>query len=432
MPYMSSLRLGFGLLILSSVATTFSTVGGGCASTYPTNGLPPPRDFSVDDLGAGAGGNSGDDLATAADLAHAPGGLAVHVPSDLAAADLATACVTGGALADDGGVVPTLWLAAPSAGGLVTARLRAGTWTALATVSGTVDDVALATVTGRPLVAARLHDGTLAASSYDACRGAFSSRAPSAAAAATAARPALVGGSGGDVVFRGAVNGDQRYYWAHFDGAAWGAIATQSNFLSALPPSAVRAAGAVHAIFTGTDGNLWDGVVQASGGGASTQLTGNTSALAPAAAVAPDGTIHVVYTGTNQHIYWTTTAHPATVHDLCDGQPAGCYIITDAAPALAFASDGSGIAVFHGTNGTLYASRLSGTQWGAATAISGGDTTSVAPAVVGGVGGELADVVYTRADGAARHVVLASSGWQPAVTVAGATLSGAPALATAP
>ena len=431
---MASLRLGFAIAIFSTVSLF---VCGGCASTYAPTDPPPPRDFSVDavDLGSGTGGNGEPadmavrdlagavDLGVAADLAHG---------ADLArAADLAHACVGGDD--GDGGVAPSLWLAAPTAGGLFAARWRSGAWTTLAAPSGAVDDVALAAVAGRPLVAARLHDNTLVAARYDSCSGTLSALAAIATAASTAARPALVGGSSGDVVFRGAVNGDQRYYWAHFDGTAWGAIATQGNFLSTLAPTAVRAGGSVHAIFAGTDGNLWDGVVQASGGGAATQLTGNTSALAPAAAVAPDGAVHVLYTGMNQHIYWFVASAPATVHDLCDGQPAGCFIVTDAAPAIAFGSDGNAVALFHGTDGKLYASRLSGSQWGAATGISGSDTTTLAPAIAPGVDGSLADVVYVRAgDGAARHAQLTAGGWQAPVSIAGATLTAAPALAATP
>jgi hypothetical protein len=440
---MSSLRLGFGFAIVSSLLALLPTVNG-CASTYPTHELPPPRDFSVDvdDMaGDGTGGNGGDDMAVPADMASDGtggngGDMAAPTPADLAipAADLAHGCAAGGGLTDaDGGVVPTLWLAAPTATGLFAARLRGGTWTTLAPTAGNVDDVALATVHGRPLVAARLHDATLAAATYDDCRDGFTALTAIAAAASTAARPALAGGAAGDIVFRGSVNGDQRYYWAHFDGATWGAIATQGNFLSSLAPTATRVGSAVHTVFAGTDKNLYDGVVQTTGGGASTQLTGNTSMLAPAAAVAPDGTVHVVYTGTNQHIYWTTTAAPATVHDLCDGQAAGCFIVTDAAPALTIAADGGAVAVFHGTDGKLYASRLTGTQWGAATALTGSETTTIAPALLGGVGDSLANVVYVRAsDGAARHVALTAAGWQAAITVVGGTLTGAPALAATP
>ncbi|MGZ3408503.1 MAG: hypothetical protein ACXVAN_18760, partial [Polyangia bacterium] len=318
---MASLRVGFAIAVLSTV----SALGGGCASTYPTKDLPPPRDFSVDDLAIGTGGNGGDDLGAPADLTALAHDLATTAPDLTAPRDLQAACFE----AADGGVVPALWLAAPTAGGLFAARLRGGSWTTLAPAGGAVDDVALAAVDGRTLVAARLHDATLAFARYDACRGGFAPLAAIGAAASTAARPALVGGTSGDVVFRGSVNGDQRYYWSHFDGSAWGAIATQGNFLSTLAPTAVRAGGAVHAIFAGTDNNLWDGVVQAAGGGTSTQLTGNTSALAPAAAVAPGGAVHVLYTGTNQHLYWFVAAQPQTVHDLCDGQAAGCFIVTD-------------------------------------------------------------------------------------------------------
>src|SRR6185369_9430541 len=112
---MASLRAGCAIAV-------FSTVVGGCASTYAPNELPPPRDFSVDDMAVGGtGGNGSDDLAGAGggDLAAA----------DLAAADLSTVhdlaqgCVDDG----DGGVVPTLWMAAPTASGLFAARLRGGT-----------------------------------------------------------------------------------------------------------------------------------------------------------------------------------------------------------------------------------------------------------------------------------------------------------------
>jgi len=424
-----TLRLAFAIL---------STVSG-CASTYKPNELPPPRDFSVDvpDMGDGTGGNgAGDDLAVSggagADLSVAHDMTATI--ADLALArDMVEPCDGDG----DGGVAPTLWLAAPSSSGLFAARLRGGTWTTLPALgaSAAVDDVAIAGVAGRPLVAAKLHDTTLAAAGWDGCRDRFvPSLAAIGAAAATAARPALVGntGAGGDVVFRGAVNGDQRYYWSHFDGTAWGAIATQGSFLSTLPPAAVRAGGSVHAVFVGTDMNLYDGVVQTTGGGAATALTGNTSAMPAAAAVAPDGAVHVLYTGTNQHVYWFVTSAPSTVHDLCDGQAAGCFIVTDAAPALAFGSDGGAVAVWHGTDGKLYASRLSGTHWGAAVGISGSDTTSLAPAVAGDVGGGIADVVYVRADGTPRHAALTAGGWQAPVTVAATTLSGAPALATTP
>ncbi|MGZ3428666.1 MAG: hypothetical protein ACXVCV_18565, partial [Polyangia bacterium] len=188
---------------------------------------------------------------------------------------------------------------------------------------------------------------------------------------------------------------------------------------------------AVHAIFAGTDNNLWDGVVQAAGGGTSTQLTGNTSALMPAAAVAPGGAVHVVYTRTNQHLYWFMSSTPATVHDLCDGQAAGCFIVTDAAPTLAFGNDGSGVAVWHGTDGKLYGSRLVGAQWGAAAAVSGGDTTALPPAIAAGPSG-IIDVVYVRSDGTPRHAQLTAGGWQAPVTVAATVLTGAPALAATP
>lgn len=419
----------------SGVSFAFAVALGGCASTYPTKELPPPPDFSVTvpgDMGTGGtGGNGGDgaDLAAGGDSGGRDLGAAA---ADLASpADLAR-CVL--AADDDGGVAPALYVVAPAAGTMFAARRAGGAWMELPATGAAVDDVALASVAGRTFVAARLHDGTLAAGALDPCRGTFVPMSAIAAGASTSLRPALVGGNGGDVVFRGAVNNDQRYYWAHFDGAGWGAIATQGNFLSTLPPTALRTGGAVHTIFTGTDGNLYDGTVQASGGGTATKLTGNTSALAPAAALAPDGTVHVVYTGTNRHLYWFAAATPGTVHDLCDGQAAGCFIVSNYSPALTVGSDGAPVVVFRGDDGKLYASRLGGTQWSAAVAISGVETTSVAPALSGGgADGSLADVVYVRdGDQLLRHVRLDAGGWQPADTIAAVAVSGAPALAVAP
>ncbi|MDB4969293.1 MAG: hypothetical protein JWN44_4982, partial [Myxococcales bacterium] len=305
-------------------------------------------------------------------------------------------------------------------------------WTALFPIAGNVTDVALASAAGRPVVAARLADATLAAAAFDGCRG-FDALGAIAAGAATAARPALVGGGSVDVVFRGNTNGDQRYFWAHFDGSSWGAIAPQGNFLSTLAPTALRIGSAVHTVFAGTDTNLWDGVVQAAGGGTSTQLTGNTSALSPAAALAPDGKLHVVYTGTDKHVYWFVAAAPGTVHDLCAGQPASCFIVTDFAPTLAVGSDGAPVVLVRGTDAKLYASTLAGTQWGPATLVSGADTTSLAPAIAGSGSSALVDVVYVRdGDHLARHAQLAAAGWQAATTISATALTGAPALTAAP
>lgn len=415
-------------LRFASVIALSSTLG--CASTYVPNELPPPRDFSATappDMASGSGGNGGGDV----DLAASGNDLAIPGASDLATAapgDLAPACF---AAADDGGLTPTLYLAAPAGASLFAARLRGGSWTALPPAGAAVDDVALATVAGRPLLAARLHDATLAAARFDDCRGTFAPLAQIQPAASTAARPAFVGGAGGDLIFRGAVNGDQRYFWSHFDGVSWSAIATEGNFLSTLTPSALRTGGALHAVFAGTDSNLWDGVVQPSGGTA-TQLTGNTSSLAPAATATSDGKLHVVYTGTNHHLYWFVATAPSLVHDLCDGQPAGCYIVTDAAPTVGLAADGAPLALFHGTDGKLYATRLAAAQWSAPVALTGGDTTSLPPALASG-SGSLADVVYVRdGDKLARHVQLTAGGWQPAVTVGATALSGAPALTAVP
>jgi hypothetical protein len=182
-------------------------------------------------------------------------------------------------------------------------------------------------------------------------------------------------------------------------------------------------------VFAGLDANLYDGVVQAAGGGAVTALSGNGSDLPPAAALAPDGRVHVVYTGFNRHLYWFTSAQPGTVHDLCDGRPADCFVVSDAGPTLAVGSDGAPVVVFHGTDGKLYGARLEGSVWSAAAAVSGGETTSLPPAMSGGVDGSLVDVVYVRdGDRQPRHARLDATGWAPPVTIAPVALRGAPAL----
>src|SRR5438876_11926027 len=96
----------------------WSTVAGGCASTYAPPGLPPPRDFGVDDLAGGTGGNGDDDMAAGADLAVAGADLAVA--RDLAAPrDLAPACLIDDG---DGFAARALYVAAPTAGGVFAAR----------------------------------------------------------------------------------------------------------------------------------------------------------------------------------------------------------------------------------------------------------------------------------------------------------------------
>jgi hypothetical protein len=426
-------------------------VVAGCSATYPVDSpaLPSRPDLSsttapLPDLAAAdlAVPISTDDLA----IPTVPADLTASIVSDLAApivSDLAAPIVSDLASAvdlarctdddDDGGAAATLYLVAPTSSSLFAARARAGTWSTLPTVAAasTVDEIALALVAGHPLAVARLHDGTLASAVGDGCTG-FGALA-AVADYVTAGRPAIGGGAVADIVFRGGVNGDQRYYWLRFDGRAWGSLATQGNFLSTQSPALVRRDGDVHTFFTGTDTNLYDGVVQASGGGAATQLSGNTSMLAPAVVLTADGDAHVVYAGINRHLYWFIAARPGQVHDLCDGQGPDCYIVTDAAPVLALGSDGAPVIVFHGTDGKLYGSRLTGGQWSAAVAVSAGETTAFAPALARGVAGNLADVVWVRdGDQVARHAQLTIDGWQPPITVAATALSGAPALASAP
>jgi hypothetical protein len=411
-----------------AIARDLAVPVGGDLAIARDLAVPVSGDLAVaHDLAAPTGGDLAvaHDLAapTGGDLAAPIGGLDLAATADLARCPFAPA---GG----DGGATATLYVLAPTSGGLFAARARGGAWSALPAPATTVavDDVALAAIADRPLGVIRQHDSTLATVRFDDCSG-FGAPAV-LGAASSSLRPALVGGATADVIFRGSVDGDARLYWLHDDGSGFGAIAVEGNFLSTLPPTAFRSGSDVHTIFTGTDGNLYDGVVQPAAGGAAIALTGNTSARAPAVAVDGSGNVHVLYSGNDNHLYWFVAAQPTVVHSLCDGQPASCYVVTDSAPLLTIGSDGAPVAIYRGSDRALYGARLVGGQWTAAVAVSAGETTSWAAALVGGSGGSLADVVYVRdGDQLPRHAVLGSAGWSAPITVATTPLNGAPALA---
>ncbi len=381
------------------------------------------------DLAAATGVDlaAADLAATGVDLAAATGVHDLAIVADFAAADDLARCPYAPA-----GAASTLYLLAPSGSGLFAARVAAGGWSALPAAAGAVavDDVALATVAGRPFAVLCQHDATLASVRFDDCSG-FVAPAP-IGALSSALPPALVGGATTDVVFRGNIDGDARLYWLHDDGSGFGSAAVEGNFLSTLAPTAFRAGSDVHTVFTGTDGNLYDGIVQANGG-AATALTGNTSARGPAVAVDQGGSVHVLYSGDDNHVYSFVTSQPTVVHSLCDGQPASCYVVTDAAPLLAIGSDDTPVAVYHGSDGALYSAQLVGDAWTTVVAVSAGETTSLPAALVTGSGGSIVDVVYVRdGDGLPRHATLGSAGWTPPVTIAATPLTGAPALTVAP
>jgi hypothetical protein len=81
----------------------------------------------------------------------------------------------------------------------------------------------------------------------------------------------------------------------------------------------------------------------------------------------------------------------------------------------------------------LYASTLTGAQWGAAAPVSAGEAITFLPAIAPGVGGATVEVVYVRdSDKALCHSRLVGGTWTVAHTLTGQTLEGDPALAAAP
>jgi hypothetical protein len=419
-----------------------------CASTYAPVNEPPPRDFSVGggDLGAGGVGGVGAGDMTSVSGGNGGGGnggsggggnggdMAAPIPPpDLATArDLMPACAAS--IADDGGVAPGLHLAAPGPGGsLFAARFDGAAWTTIPTTSGVqVSDVAIAAAgnPARPLIVARTTAAQLHATILDPCYRQYPALTQIRSDAWTALRPAVIGSSSGaDAVFRGAF--DSKLYWSRFDGSDWSVIATDGNLTTNQIPAPLYESGAIHAVYAATSNAITDGTLQASGGTAA--ALGGTTTLTPAA-VAVGGDAVIVFTGQNQHVFWLAASAPSTIHDLCDGQ-SNCYILAEAAPALAVNGDGTLVAIYRGTDHHLYSSSLpsGASAWTGVLPVSGSsESTTLAVALSGGVGGADAEAVYVRSgDGFPRHARFVSGAWQVA-TVAGVALTGAAALAVSP
>jgi hypothetical protein len=385
---------------------------------------------------AGCGDDSGaPDLAVAHDFAAGVHDLAVadaRVP-DLAVPDLATTpppvCDLGASVDVDGGVpVALLFAGRGTDHALASARFtEAAGWTQVASNGAvSVEEVALAVAAGTPLVVARASDSTLTAASYSGCGGAF----PTLTAVAgdtTSLRPAVVDG---DVVFRGSINNDTRLYHTHFDGAAWTPPTVQSQLLTNTTFAVVRVQSMVHAIFAGTDGNLYDGAIADSpGGGPATQLPSAKSSLSPAAVVDGTGALHVVFTGNDTNLYWVKDgANPIKI---CPS--GGCVAQSNAAPALALDATGALIAAFVGTDSHLYTVALAGDAWATPIAVAPADTTTLPPALATGIGAATAELVYARqSDGAALHARLVGGAWAQPIAIATVTLGAQPALLPLP
>jgi hypothetical protein len=420
----------------------------GCAGTYATNPLPPPRDFSgnappSDMATVGGGGDMGVpdvgdmSVATVGDMtATAIVDMTAAPVVDMAAPvvrDLMPACAPS--IADDGGVAPGLHLAAPGPSHtLFAARFDGKTWTQIPTTAGAqVADVAMAVggTPARPVIVARMMtDSRLDAAIYDPCYQTWSALSPIRSDAWTALRPSLIGNGGGaDVVFRGGF--DQKLYWSHFDGTSWGAIATNANLLSDQIPIASYEGASLHAVYNNANDNqtIYDGTIQASGGVA-TKLGGTTN-FAPAA-VATGNDSYVVFTGQDTFIYWFKVSSPGNIQRVCP-DPSSCSIFSPAAPSMSLGSDGSIVVIYLGNDGHVYSSALAtgASSWTAAVSVSGNDpneTSTLPVAVAPGIGDATVEAVYVNSKGVPRHARLVAGTWQVA-TVAAVALTGAAALA---
>ena len=350
----------------------------------------------------------------------------------------------------DAGAGGRLYLAGVSTGGTLYAAAfqPSGGWSALgASGSSTLAGVSViaAGSPAEPLIAARQSDNALLQASFEPCLQGFRPLAAPFAAASTSNRPALAAGaSGADLIFKGGINNDQRLYHSHLGAGGWSAAVAQTSFLTALSPTAIEVAGALHALFAGTDNKLYDGTVSdgASGGAATPvyDVNGTTalSNLAPAAVVGLDGTAYVVFTGTDTNLYWTSEGaggaygKPA---QLCAGI-ASCLMTSDQSPVVSLDATGAPIVAFHGTDGHIYTSTLTlgnSPIWTAAIpATQATETTDLQPAIAPGLGLAKAELVYVRhGDGVPRHARLIAGAWSDGGTLSTA-LAAAPALVTLP
>ncbi len=409
----------------------------GCAADFePGSNDLAVKDFSPTDHGPA------DDLSQTTDLGvvdqASPDLRIVAIPDLLVPPDLTTLmCDLGPASGSDGGSAGKLYVAAVSGGkALVTSEYDPvlGTWSASA-IDGSqqVNDVVIATSGPRnqPLVVARLASSVLYAAAFQPCLAAYAQLAPVYQQLDTSTnRPSLIGGLTPDLIFKGSNNGDQHLYHTQFDGAAWSAAAQQATFLTTLDPAAVRVNAAVHAIHTGTDSQLYDGLV----GGAAVTITGATSSLSPAAVTGLDSTLHVVFVGTNTNLYYASRASGAGAYSapaiVCVSGT--CLATTDKTPSLALTATGAPIVAFHGTDNHIYTSALAGAVWSSPIEATGGELTTLPPAIASGVGAAAAELVYVRTtDGYLRHTRLSTT-WATAITVSPTAVSAAPALASVP
>jgi len=425
---------------------SMTAVAVGCASvTMPDEDM---RGWTRD-----LGGSSADramppiDLAVADDLAVA-GDL--RAPSDLSGA---TSDLTPPApdllpppcpQADDGGVAASLMVAAigPSK------RLLAATFTPSRGWSSWLEDssvIVAAVGAGLPgtrtrgLVAVRLSDNKLRTAALDTCQQTLESlAAPFTNALAKMGPAALADMTGVDVAFTGSLGtGTDKIYVTRWDGTSFSGP-VEHPYLTVQPLAVARAASTLRLVHTGVMNGSANGTMYDGPAGATVALTlpSATTPSPPAATVNGDGTTVVVFRGNDTNLYWSGRLSGANAYgnpaQLCAGQTS-CLIDSNQPPRVTTGSDGKAIAVYLGKDSKLYASTLTGSQWGPAVAASGGEVVAYLPAIAPGVGGATAELVYVRdSDKLLRHARLVGGVWSVTGTLTGQALEGDPALAAAP
>jgi hypothetical protein len=344
-----------------------------------------------------------------------------------------------------------LWVAGVGASNaLYAARFTpSGGWHTVTVDSApTVFEVAMSTIGGVPALADRNHGtSSVDLTLWNGCGDQFPAPSQIVAGATTLQRPALVvNGAGADVVFRGSTSGDQRLYHSHSpDGVTWSTPVAQSNFLSIIHPAAANYRSAIHALFAGTNSDLYDGTVSDSaGGGSAVEIGSDTvqvTAAPPAAIVDGSGRLVVVWTQTDKNLEFIVRS----ADGLSTTGPSLLSMTTPKllGPALALDSGGNVTVAFSGEDKQLYTATLGGTTWGSAT-LSGGSCTTgtnmgdchstLAPALATGTGGDELELLYVRdSDGKLAHARRISGVWQaPTLVTTSTNFLTQPAAVTTP
>lgn len=378
------------------------------------------RDFSV----APSGDQAGADLVgNTADLTNvaSPDLTAPVVPPDLIGCPARTAALGVVAVGDDRNLFVARFTAAD------------GWHDKVRTGGGVIEEI---TARGRGtglVVAGRQTDNQLVTGIEIDCKNVAPALAP-VTNASTRIRPALRLTANNDVVFRGAINNDKRYYAVRFDAAGAMAPVEQGNFLSLTTPSLYGTDDAIALVFVGDNNKLYDGITNGTGGSA-TEIAG-ASSTRPVASVTLGSDQLVVFSGTDTNLYFVRKAGTAwsAPKSLCDGQT-GCSINSNQPPTLALDSGGQAFALWVGKDGAdlskdkgVYASLFNAVdnQFGTPAQVT--DEVTHDPVAASAGADATLEVVWVRdGDGFLRHARLQGT-WQSPTTIEAAPFRTRPEL----